>query len=142
MIKPSRLLGAIVLSLGLVAAGRAAGFEELAANAWTTTLAAMRLQQAPQTTLQTEGPKETDRIVDVAIKGMLFVPAVVTVEKGDWIRWTNNDRSPHTATGKGRVFDTGTIVGGKTGQAQFNEAGTFDYRCTFHTRMVGQIVVK
>jgi plastocyanin len=143
MKKFARTLGIVVLSLGLAAAGRAAGFEELAANAWSTTLAALRLQKtAQEPALPVASPRATDRIVDVAITGMLFVPAAVTIEKGDWIRWTNNDRSPHTATGKGRVFDTGTIVGGKNGQVQFNEEGTFAYHCTYHTRMAGTIVVK
>jgi plastocyanin len=143
MKKLSRALGIVVLTVGFAAATRAAGFEELASSLWTTTLAAMRLQKADQNpSLPKEIPLATDRIVEIAISGFKFSPASVTIAKGDWIRWTNNDGEEHTATGKGRVFDTGTIGAGKTEQVHFTNVGTFAYHCVFHPMMSGQIVVK
>ena len=143
MKKIVRTLGIVVLAIGLAAASRAAGFEELAANLWSTTLAAMSLQKTNQASAQgSNGPSAAARIVEISISGMKFSPAVVTIAKGDWVRWTNNDAEEHTATGRGRVFDTGTIMAGRSEQARFNTDGAFMYFCSFHPMMKGRIVVQ
>jgi plastocyanin len=143
MKKFSRSLLLVGLSLGLAAAGRAAGFEELAANLWSTTFAAMRLQRPAQIPAALrEAPSAADRIVEITIAGDAFSPAAVTIAKGDWIRWTNKDDEAHTATGKGRSFDTGTLMAGRNGQVRFKKEGTFPYFCAYHPMMTGRIVVQ
>ena len=136
----ARTLGIAALSIGLAAAGHAAGFDDLAANLWGTTLAAMRLQRQRVPFPMKEGPSPADRVVDITITGDFFAPAVVTIAKGDWIRWINNDDEAHTATGKG--FDTGRILVGKSGRVRFKKTGTFPYHCIYHAMMTGRIVVK
>jgi plastocyanin len=41
----------------------------------------------------------------------------------------------------GTVFDSSYLTGGKTFQWTPNSTGTFDYYCTLHPYMKGQVVV-
>lgn len=77
----------------------------------------------------------------VRIEGMQFVPATITVHRGDRITWTNKDIVPHTATAAG-AFDTGTLATGKSGSRVMNKAGRFPYACTLHPGMKGEVVVQ
>lgn len=76
----------------------------------------------------------------VTIKDFKFDPATITINKGETVTWTNEDDADHTATGKS--FDSGNMSKGKTFEFTFNEAGTFDYVCSYHSNMKGQVVVK
>ncbi|MFL6365485.1 MAG: plastocyanin/azurin family copper-binding protein [Nitrososphaeraceae archaeon] len=40
------------------------------------------------------------------------------------------------------MFDSSTISPGKTFTHKFDKAGTFDYSCTLHPFMHGQIIAK
>ena len=77
-----------------------------------------------------------------------FSPNPLTVAPGTTVTWTNGDTVSHTITsGKvsdndaGSLFDSGLVKPGKTFQFTFANAGTFDYFCTVHPWMVGQVVV-
>jgi predicted secreted protein with PEFG-CTERM motif len=77
-----------------------------------------------------------------------FSPNPLNVAPGTTVTWTNGDKLSHTITsGKvsddnaGSVFDSGLVKPGKTFQFTFATAGTFDYFCTVHPWMVGQVVV-
>ena len=77
----------------------------------------------------------------VKIEGMQFVPASLTVKKGDRIVWQNKDVVPHTVTAKGR-FDSGSIATGKSWSHAMVKAGRYDYVCTFHPGMKAVVVVQ
>ena len=77
----------------------------------------------------------------VKIEGMQFVPATLTVKKGDRIVWQNKDVVPHTATAKGS-FDSGSIAPDKSWSHAMAKAGSYDYVCTFHPGMKATVVVK
>ncbi|MBA83182.1 cupredoxin domain-containing protein [Thalassobius sp. S69A] len=79
---------------------------------------------------------------NVAIKGMAFDPAVLTISAGDTVVFTNMDGAPHTATAKDGTFDTGRLNRNKQSALEFGSAGTYAYYCEIHPRMTGQIVVK
>lgn len=78
-------------------------------------------------------------VYQVKIKGFAFNPSTITIKKGESINWTNEDGPAHTATGAG--FDSKILATGKSYSHTFNDAGTFDYRCTIHPSMKGQVVV-
>jgi plastocyanin len=78
---------------------------------------------------------------EVKISGSKFGPATITVAKGDTVTWTNSDAVPHTATAAGK-FDSGTIAPGKSVSKKMDQAGEFDYICSFHPAMKGKLVVK
>jgi plastocyanin len=77
----------------------------------------------------------------VKIEGMQFVPATLTIKRGDKVVWQNNDMVPHTATAKGS-FDSGNIAPGKSWSHAMKKAGSYDYICTFHPGMKAVVVVQ
>lgn len=78
----------------------------------------------------------------VTMQNFAFHPGSITINTGDTVTWTNNDSAPHTATGKGGSFDTGTIKKGQSASHTFQSPGTFSYTCTIHPNMHGTVVVK
>lgn len=90
-------------------------------------------QGGPETTGSASGEG------DVQIADFSFQPTVLTVTPRTTVRWTNEDSAPHTATGD--AFDTGRLAQGESGQMTFETGGTYEYKCEFHSYMVGKIVV-
>ncbi|HYY85709.1 MAG TPA: plastocyanin/azurin family copper-binding protein [Nitrososphaeraceae archaeon] len=77
-----------------------------------------------------------------------FDPVILNVPVGATVTWKNLDSTLHTVTsgsaesGKpGTIFDSSYLIGGKTFQHTFSTAGTFDYFCTLHPYMKGQVIV-
>jgi plastocyanin len=79
---------------------------------------------------------------------VFYDPSPANVKVGTIVTWTNNDATLHTATsgtpdsGPSGEFDSSYLTKGKTFQHTFDKAGTFDYYCTLHPFMIGQVVVK
>jgi plastocyanin len=78
-----------------------------------------------------------------------YDPSPLTVKPGTSVTWTNNDSSIHTVTSGlpekgdvGTLFDSSLINPGMTFVHIFDKQGTFDYSCTLHPFMHGQIIVK
>ena len=78
-----------------------------------------------------------------------YEPSPLRIKSGTSVTWTNNDSTLHTVTSGlpeqgalGTLFDSNLIGPGKTFTYAFNKAGTFDYSCTLHPTMRGQVVVK
>ncbi len=111
-------------------------------------------------------PTASPKPVALSIKGFAFNPATLEVVKGTAVTWTNEDTVPHTVTtgiapptaaplpsgasptpapslssGDGKV-NSGRIETTKTFSFTFNEAGTFNYFCAVHPRMLATITVK
>ena len=76
-----------------------------------------------------------------------FSPALLTINSGDTVEWTNADTAAHTVTsgspanGPSGVFDSSLIMGGASFENTFDEAGDYDYFCMVHPWMVGNIQV-
>jgi plastocyanin len=77
----------------------------------------------------------------VSIEGMAFVPATLTVRKGDTIVWANRDLVPHTATAQDKSFDSREIPAGKSWKLVAKTGGKMAYVCTFHPTMKGLLQV-
>jgi plastocyanin len=78
-----------------------------------------------------------------------YYPSPLTVKAGTSVTWTNNDSTIHTVTSGlpekgdvGTLFDSSIISPGNTFVHIFDKQGTFDYSCTLHPFMHGQINVK
>ncbi|MGI0007008.1 MAG: cupredoxin domain-containing protein [Nitrosotalea sp.] len=79
-----------------------------------------------------------------------FSPNPLTVAPGTTVTWKNIDTVSHYVTsGKpsdettGSVFDSGNLIKpGSTYQFTFANAGTFDYFCSVHPWMTGQVIVE
>jgi predicted secreted protein with PEFG-CTERM motif len=77
-----------------------------------------------------------------------FSPNPINVAPGTEVDWKNTDSVSHTVTsGKvsddnaGSMFDSGLIKKGNDFKFTFATAGTYNYFCTVHPWMVGQVVV-
>ena len=78
-----------------------------------------------------------------------YDPSPLTVKAGTSVTWTNKDSTIHTVTSGlpekgdvGTLFDSSLINPGNTFVHLFDKQGTFDYSCTLHPFMHGQIIVK
>ncbi|GAC1522451.1 MAG: hypothetical protein NVS2B16_30320 [Chloroflexota bacterium] len=81
----------------------------------------------------------------ISIKNYKYVPAVMTVNVGDSIVWTNRDGDKHTVTsdqGSRMTFHSSNL--GKNGifKHTFKRAGTIHYHCDFHPFMQAVIKVR
>jgi plastocyanin len=73
-----------------------------------------------------------------------FLPAVVTVVRGQSVTWTNSDTTSHTTTSDTvGIWDSRTVPPGQTFSFTFTTAGTYTYHCTIHGKlMIGTVVVQ
>lgn len=69
-----------------------------------------------------------------AVDGNKFKPKHAYIEKGDKIRWKNNDNVVHNMKAMGANWNyKATIQPGETATRKFRKKGTFKYRCTLHS---------
>ena len=79
----------------------------------------------------------------VSIAGMQFQPATIRIKAGETVAWNHADGMPHTVTSRtGKDFGSGRLQRGGSYQHTFTEPGTYDYFCSMHPSMVGQVVVE
>lgn len=73
-----------------------------------------------------------------------YAPASVTVVlgKNSTVVWKNTDPAIHTVTANTGVFDSGNMNAGDSFTYTFTKAGTYSYRCIYHSWMLATIVVK
>jgi len=76
----------------------------------------------------------------VSISNFSFNPGVLTISVGDTVRWTNLDSASHTVSSA--TFSSPTLSTGQTYEFKFTQVGTFDYHCSIHPFMTGQIIVQ
>jgi plastocyanin len=85
-----------------------------------------------------------------AANNEFYKPAIIDINKGTTVIWTNNDVEVHTVTSgnldtgarTGTFFDSGYLSKGDTFQHIFNDPRTYDYYCTLHPFMKGKVIVK
>jgi plastocyanin len=87
-----------------------------------------------------EGAESADE-TSVTIADVAFSPAELAVAAGTPVTWTNEDWAPQTATVEGSGFDSDRLDQGASFEHTFDEPGTFAYHCSFHSGMMGSIVV-
>ena len=89
--------------------------------------------------------------VDVTIQDFDFIPATVTIQQGDTVRWTNRDFIEHTATSQtgpgtltpSNVFGSPFLGFDEAYEFTFNDAGEFHYFCVPHgSSMQGLVIVQ
>ncbi len=76
---------------------------------------------------------------EVRIANFAFSPDTITVTAGMEITWINEDSTVHTVTGAD--FESGEIKPGQSYNHAFSNPGTYDYHCSIHSSMTGQVVV-
>ncbi len=79
--------------------------------------------------------------VEIGIGDNFFDPPVVQINVGETVQWTNNGAMSHTATASDGAFDSGELTPGATFSFTFNQEGVHHYECSFHSGMLGTVVV-
>ena len=92
-----------------------------------------------------------EAVCRVKMTGLTFAADTLKIRPNAVVVWTNTDKLVHTVTSnsygdekKGTRFDSGIsslIAAGEKWEHKFAAAGTFDYFCQLHPRMMGQVVV-
>ena len=79
---------------------------------------------------------------EVWIQNNAFTPVTITVAVNTTVKWTNKDGIQHTVTSTTGLFDSGAIGNGGTYSHQFTVAGSYPYKCSFHSSMTGTVIVQ
>lgn len=80
----------------------------------------------------------------VIIKGYKFIPQVVTIKRGQKIRWENQEKRQYHSVwfeASGEEEPEDYLFSGDSYQRQFKQTGSFPYRCGPHPEMTGIIYV-
>ncbi len=81
--------------------------------------------------------------VSITIQNFMFMPMKVVVKPGETIKVTNKDSVTHTLTASDGKFNTGDVMPHQTKSFKApTKPGTYDYICSIHQYMTGEIVVK
>ncbi len=78
----------------------------------------------------------------IMIDNFTFSPKELTVAVGTTVKWVNHDDIPHTVVEKKTTFRSKVLDTDDSYSFTFTSAGTFDYFCSLHPHMVGQVIVK
>ena len=75
-----------------------------------------------------------------------YVPSIITINKGESVTWKNEDSAFHSVTSgfydePTELFDSGYLDPYQTFSFMFEVSGTYDYYCTLHPWMAGQVIV-
>lgn len=124
-----RIIGLTVVLIAILITGGCS----LYGNNQTT---APRVTPAPTATQ----PAVTQDVNAINIENFSFNPSAITIKKGAAITWTNNDSAPHKI--KSDTFNSEILNKGQSFSFTFNDAGTFNYSCSIHPSMTGEIIVE
>jgi len=81
-------------------------------------------------------------IVDVEIKGHLFVPETVTIRAGTTVRWTNKERrTSHSVLFPAESLESERLLPDEQWSRRFDKPGRHPYTCGPHPEMKGVVVV-
>ena len=87
----------------------------------------------------TNTPTPSSNTVQAEIKS--FILPNLTMKKGTTVTWTNKESAPHTSTGIGQRWESGSLGTNQSFSFTFNEVGAFGYFCQFHANMSGTVTV-
>ena len=76
-----------------------------------------------------------------------YIPSLIVIEKGKQVTWVNEDSAFHSITSgfydtPTDLFDSGHLDPFESYSLTFDETGTYDYFCTLHPWMKGQVIVE
>ncbi|WP_425340058.1 cupredoxin domain-containing protein [Nitrosopumilus ureiphilus] len=76
-----------------------------------------------------------------------YIPSSIIVEKGKQVTWVNQDSAFHSVTSgfydePTELFDSGHLDPFESFSLTFDESGKYDYFCTLHPWMKGQVIVE
>ena len=76
-----------------------------------------------------------------------YTPSLIVIESGRQVTWVNEDSAFHSVTSgfydaPTELFDSGHLDPFESYTLTFDETGVYDYFCTLHPWMEGQVIVE
>jgi len=76
-----------------------------------------------------------------------YIPSLIVIEKGKQVTWVNEDSAFHSVTSgfydaPTELFDSGHLDPFESYTLTFDKTGTYDYFCTLHPWMKGQVIIE
>ncbi len=76
-----------------------------------------------------------------------YIPSIIVIDSGKQVTWVNEDSAFHSVTSgfygaPTDLFDSGHLDPFESYSLDFDEIGTYDYFCTLHPWMKGQVIVE
>jgi len=76
-----------------------------------------------------------------------YIPSIIVIDSGKQVTWVNQDSAFHSVTSgfygaPTELFDSGHMDPFESYTLTFDDVGTFDYFCTLHPWMKGQVIVE
>ncbi len=76
-----------------------------------------------------------------------YIPSMIVVDSGNQVTWVNEDSAFHSVTSgfygaPTELFDSGHLDPFESYTLTFDETGIYDYYCTLHPWMKGQVIVE
>ena len=105
---------------------------------------AIAVAGAPLVVMSSLGDAATT-VPEIHIKNFSFGPALLKVKAGTAVTWINDDEEPHNVVNVGmptRVFRSGGLDGDDRYSFTFDKPGTYQYICSVHPYMHGEVVVQ
>jgi plastocyanin len=103
--------------------------------------ALLAVAAAPNRAAPDKAPPDKDVIV-VKIQNLTLIPETVTITVGQTVRWTNNDDRDYLLVARDQSFNSGNIRPKEKFEHKFKEAGSYEYGCAIHPRLIGTVVVE
>ena len=77
----------------------------------------------------------------ITIDNFSFSPAILNIEAGTTVTWTNHDDIPHTVVDTDHKIKSKALDTDDTFSYTFTEPGTYEFFCGLHPKMVGKVIV-
>jgi plastocyanin len=76
-----------------------------------------------------------------------YIPSTIVIKEGQLATWVNEDAAFHSVTSgfygtPTGLFDSGYLDPYQSFSFTFDESGVYDYYCTLHPWMKGQVIVE
>ncbi len=76
-----------------------------------------------------------------------YIPSLIVIEKGKQVTWVNEDSAFHSVTSgfydaPTELFDSGHLDPFESYTLTFDKTGVYDYFCTLHPWMKGQVIIE
>jgi amicyanin len=108
-------------------------------------IAAALLASASASLVVSGSPGAAESAAEIHIKNFTFGPVSLKIKTGTPVTWINDDEEPHNVVNVGmptRVFRSGGMDGDDRYSFTFDKPGTYQYICSVHPYMHGEVVVQ
>lgn len=110
--------------------------------AFSTLAAAVALAVAAAPSRPADDKAPDANVIVVKVQNLTLIPEVVTITVGQTVRWTNNDDRDYLLVARDQSFNSGNIRPKEKFDHKFKEAGSYEYGCAIHPRLIGTVVVE